>query len=354
MSDLFGTWPNPGMHEGVPSDVYFGYTDAMNCSTLLHGRTSMRHLKAAIDGELKLSSDALDFGKAVHCYLLEPDVFASEYEVAGPCEAVIKGGANKGQMCGASGRGKRDGKWYCGKKGHSSDADEFPTSLVSRADHNAIKSMGESLKRHKAVRLLRQNGGCEVSCVGELEGVLAKCRLDKWVPPCRAYPNGCIVDVKTISRGGGTKRAFGKSVDSYSYDVRAAWYVDVVEVLTGKRPEFVWVCIEKETPFAVGVYEASPESIQWGRREYTSLLWEYLGCRERERICERLDAGDEYEDAVANSGANVPQYRYLVEKCGGVERAIASVRDCWPDYTTNIERLPAAGWKVRQLAEAQE
>lgn len=325
----------------------------MNCSTLLHGRKSMQHLKAAIDGELRLSSSSLDFGKAVHCYLLEPDVFDAEYAVSGPCTAELASGQRKGKPCGSPGRARRDGEWVCGK--HATDGDDYPANMVTAPEWGQIRSMASSLKRHKAVRLLRQQGGCEVSVIAELEGVLCKCRLDKWVPECKPYPNGVIVDVKTVSSGGGTEYAFRGSVDSYSYDVRAAFYVDCVEVVTGRRPEFVWVAVEKEVPYAVGVYEATTESLAWGRREYVSLLSALKQCRERERIANRLDEGDVWEDAVKNAGASHAVYRHLLNaKCGGnVERAASVVRDCWPGYTDNVQRLPATSWKVRQLAEAE-
>jgi hypothetical protein len=48
--------------------------------------------------------------------------------------------------------------------------------------------------------------------------------------------------------------------------VQAAWYLDVVEMSTGKRPHgFLFVAVEKQRPFSTGVYMADEEMIQLGR-----------------------------------------------------------------------------------------
>ena len=46
---------------------------AMNGSTLVAGLKSMLHLKNTIDGKHDIDSEAMKFGRLVHCAVLEPD-----------------------------------------------------------------------------------------------------------------------------------------------------------------------------------------------------------------------------------------------------------------------------------------
>ncbi len=93
----------PGFHPNISFDDYKSL-DAINCSTLKWGDTSMLHLRAALDGEIEHEdTTALNFGRAVHCRLFEPQDFKTRFAVALPCEGVIASGKNAGQPCGCKG-----------------------------------------------------------------------------------------------------------------------------------------------------------------------------------------------------------------------------------------------------------
>ena len=52
---------------------------------------------------------------------------------------------------------------------------------------------------------------------------------------------------------------------NYGYHISAAWYMWGIELATGIKPEeFIWVAIEKEAPFGIGVYKADTELLQYG------------------------------------------------------------------------------------------
>lgn len=264
--------PEPGIYPDMTWDEYRAVT-AMNGSTLMWGREpySMQHLQAAMEGHLDKDSAAMSFGRAVHCRLLEPDLFARLFPVADQCGATLASGKNKGARCSNSGNVLHEGAWYCGQhapQGVVSGAEEY----ITASESERIEAMTAQVRRHPVVKLIRQHGGFETSFVADLEGVRMKGRLDKWIPGgnCPAT----IVDVKKCGLGGANRDAFGRQVHKYAYHVKAALYVDCMESLTGTRPNFIWIVIEDEYPHAIYVAGASPEDLECGTREYRELLIE--------------------------------------------------------------------------------
>jgi len=74
-----------------------------------------------------------------------------------------------------------------------------------------------------------------------------------------------IIDLKSTLDA--SPKGFQRSLTNYRYFVQAAWYLDVVEMETGRRPEaFVFVAVEKQRPFNVGVYCADEQMIQVGKQ----------------------------------------------------------------------------------------
>ena len=52
---------------------------------------------------------------------------------------------------------------------------------------------------------------------------------------------------------------------NYGYHISAAWYMWGIELATGIKPEeFIWVAIEKEAPYGIGVYKADTELLEYG------------------------------------------------------------------------------------------
>ena len=261
----------PGIYHHVEFDKYKSWA-AMNMSTLLWGRTSMQHMKAAIDGLLNKESDALNFGRALHHYILERDTFDIHWQLAQSCDAVLKSGDSKGETCGKSGT-KTDGEfWRCGTHAKGLPGFKDPENCITRNEMDDILSMANALKGHPVVKLLRQRGGCEASAMFEVRGVPCKCRLDKLIAN-EKFPT--IIDLKTVRSGWGERDKFQKHIYDYDYAIRAAFYVDAVKQLKGYEPSFIWVVVEDSAPFAVGVYQCDPHTLAWGRFMYETLIGSY-------------------------------------------------------------------------------
>lgn len=298
-----------GVHERVEREDY-AREPALNVSTLLWSRYSQEHMRAALDGLIEdTETRALVVGRAAHARLLEPHVYATEYMVSGPCQARLKTGKRAGDHCGCPGRNILNGTWLCEK--HATAACDRPDNVVSAEDAKMIEALYAKILKHKVVALVRQHGGYEASVIGDMNGIRCKCRVDKLIlgKPC---PD-TIVDLKTCELGGASPLAFSYAVKKYFYDVRAAFYVDLVKAATGRDCEFIWIAIEKEYPFAVNVVRANPQTIEIGREKYTAYMEDY---REAEATgvwpgyCEDIVAGglpdyeiQQWERKASGSGA---------------------------------------------------
>lgn len=270
-----------GIYPGVPFDRYLNI-EGMSNSTLMWGRKSMAHLKAAMDGYLvREDTEALAFGRGLHTRILEPNDFERRYLIAQPCAAILKNGPNKGEACGREGRTVRDDKWYCGT--HSSETDCLPegVEVLSESDRVAIEAAAEAVKHHPAERLRRAHGDYEVALVGDLMGVRCKGRLDKLIPNPLT-----IIDVKKVAAPGnpsapsGAAEEFEKRIAGYGYGMQAAMYCDLVQQNTGNMPRWFWIVVEDSEPHCVGVYKADDSLIAAGRNEYKLLLTEMKRCQD--------------------------------------------------------------------------
>lgn len=273
--------PDVGIHHAIEFDDYKNWP-VVNSGVLKFGMLSMKHMKSAMDGELD-SDDTTSrkFGRAVHCRLLEPDLFDFRFQVSTPCCAVLKSGVNKGKQCGKTSR-YLDGNsnWFCGQ--HIPHDFDEPLELVTPDELSRIDRMIASVKKHDAVKLLRAHGGCEVSFIADVFGVRCKGRADKYIPGGSCPPT--VVDIKKCQAGSISKAACEKSITNYGYHRQAAIYKLGLDAITGRDHHFVWVFIEDAPPFDVCVVHMDGETFAIGRHEVRLTL---------EKWKEAIDA-DEY------------------------------------------------------------
>jgi len=139
---------------------------------------------------------------------------------------------------------------------------------VRPSERAQIGAMLKALKDHPGSGpVLKAGGWSECACVAELEGVLAKCLVDKLVQKGEAYT--CIVDWKTTSAL--SQAEFADSIVKFRYDASAAYYVDIVHANTGKFLPFFWICVSKRS-YEVWITRLDPVFYATGRRWYQDVL----------------------------------------------------------------------------------
>ena len=179
---------------------------------------------------------AFDEGSAVHCKLGEPHLFTRDFVI------------------------KPHGMNFATKEGKAWKAENKGRTIITAEFGDKLKDIETAFLDSPAAKYYEAEGDVEESFFWDIPNNKrgGKCRPD-WISKDRKT----IVDLKTTTNAG--KNAFQRSIMSYGYHISAAWYMWGVELATGIRPdEFIWVAIEKEAPFGIGVYKADPELLEYG------------------------------------------------------------------------------------------
>ena len=168
----------PGIHEGVPNDDYHADTAAVSSSRLKPMLVSPAHFAAAGAGK---ETKAKSFGSALHCLLLEPEVFDNSFMVLRPSK--IKKSTKAGQALAELVEQAAGGR-----------------EIVSESDFMEMQAMVASAKRHGAIRQMLEWGQAETTLVwhDDETGILLKVRPD-WL-----QLGHCIWDVKSAATAAST------------------------------------------------------------------------------------------------------------------------------------------------------
>lgn len=236
---------------------------------------SPAHAKAYIERKSE-PTQAMKFGTAVHCSVLEPSRFASTYVQAPECDRRTKAGKETYAAWESENQGK---------------------NVLDQDDMQTVKAITAAVNAHEAASTLTR-GLVEMAAywIDEETGILCRCKADAIVAD-----QGVILDLKTTS-GSATQGEFARSVANYGYHIQAAYYLDGVrEALrqsifladcddssvgrfvglpVGQSVDrFVFMVVEKGRPYGVALFELDAASIQVGRNLYRKYLQELAICR---------------------------------------------------------------------------
>ena len=240
-------------------------TDHLNSTSVKEAGKSMKRYKFAIDGPSKKSTQAMDEGSAVHCRLGEPQLFIEDYVI------------------------KPHGMNFATKEGKAWKALEVEGRIILSSEFGRkLDDIEAAFLDSPAARYYKAEGDVEKSFFWDIAGNDrgGKCRPD-WISKDRKT----IVDLKTTTCA--ERNPFQRTIINYGYHISAAWYMWGVELATGVKPEeFVWVAIEKEAPYGIGVYKADTELLEYGSQLCEEAL---LKINEAERTNSFPDYSDQVE-----------------------------------------------------------
>ena len=185
---------------------------------------------------------AMRLGSLVHCAVLEPNELLQRYAV-GPDRRTKEGKATAERMI-------ADG-----------------IEPVSASDFEQALSMAAAVRSHPTAGLLLANGQAEQSFWWDdiATGLRCKCRPD-W------FDGELIVDLKSCVDA--SAAGFGKAVAAFHYQLQAAHYLAGT---LAKR--FIFVAVEKNYPFGIGVYELDAEALIHGSIARHNALQRIQDCR---------------------------------------------------------------------------
>ena len=196
----------------------------------------------------KIDTPAMQQGRAIHTAVLEPEIFRETY-------ALAQGRRNK-----------------------STDKIEL-TAL----EWETCKGITDAIGRHPTCQKLFAEGAPEESIFWHDPDSLLLC---KGRPDWTHYGIGAdsrpyLLDLKTTKDA--SPAGFARAVENYRYHVQAAFYLDGWRAATGRWcDEFIFIAIEKEPPYAIGLYRLPEWKIEEGRNLYHRALATYEWCRDHD------------------------------------------------------------------------
>lgn len=282
----------PGVYKGLSFQEYLNIK-AVNKSSLDFMAQSPAHFVAAKKAPPR-KTDAMDLGNAIHCAILEPERFKTDY-VMSPRNAP---------------RYPSDVQRTAKKPSPESiisvefwthfEAKHKNKTIISPDEMAIARKLTRRVRKHPAAQVLLENGDAEIVLIwiDEPTGLLCKARLD-WLT------SGAILDFKSTRDA--SKDAFQKQIANMEWDVQAGFYSDGFKALFGEDPAFIFGALEKDGP-SDAYYSASDEMIELGRSIYRKRMDTLLACKRDKK---------------------------------------------WPGYSDEIQPIGPTPWRLKELANAE-
>lgn len=232
-----------GLHDGVPESVYHARVRGLASKGALElVLRSLAHYKAWLDGVQKDETEALTFGRAFHCAILEPERFAAEYVVEpdfGDCRFK-------------EAKASRDA-W---RKEHEG------ISRMSFADHRDCLGMARAIRAHSRASKLLVGGRAEVTARWRDEDTHVECkaRADYYRPDLCT-----LIDVKTTVDA--RESSFKWDVLKYGYHRQDAFYRAGFTAAGAPVEHFAFVAVEKIAPYPVVVHYLDADFVADGHAD---------------------------------------------------------------------------------------
>jgi len=249
------------------NEFYHSQTEYVGASVLKKFKESPAHWKYQ---DVREPSEALLFGSAYHCYILEPEEFDNEYYVFDDSEIIqdVLKEKPESKSPRATVLYKELIQPYLAK---NQDKEQLTEIQMSK-----IKAMKRVLFAHPYARSLFGKGIAELSHYAEMtvqggDKIKAKVR-----PDYLKADKKIIVDLKTCRDA--SIDGFQKDAAKFNYHIQAALYTDIINANYKDSFSFYFVAQEKVAPYAFNMFEASPNFIGQGRYEYEMLMLLWNQC----------------------------------------------------------------------------
>ena len=255
----------------IPDLEYHGNKDYLSASSMkLLKRSPLHYIN-----EQKKETEAMAFGSAYHCLVLEPEKFDEQFYVFDETSIleILIGEGSKSP--------RATNKYKEWKELQFSKADG--KTIIEAQEYAKMEAMKNVLFSHPFAKSLLTNGIAEQAIFAEFEtGSGEKGKIK--IKPDYMKPNKRVIaDLKTCVSA--ELDEFTRHSAKMNYHIQAALYSDVVELMHGDGLSwrFIFIAQEKEFPYAFNLFEASPQFIAQGRYEYEMLTSLWLWCKENNK-----------------------------------------------------------------------
>lgn len=240
----------------IPDTNYHAMTDFISHSML----RGMRSTPSKFMWNMKNprpASTAQELGTAIHMALLEPERFASHYAIQPKVDRRTKEGKAAAEAWTQQNAGK---------------------VALSDYDNDVVEKILARVNLKPKLKQFFEKGQAEASffAIDEESGLGLRCRTDYFIEGLNV-----IVDLKTTDCA--ETRVFLKDITDYGYNTQAAFYMDVVEMATGKRPDaFVIIAAEKSKDCDVQKFTLTQKALEDGRVIYRYWLNTLKQCQAKQ------------------------------------------------------------------------
>jgi len=213
---------------------------------------SPAHYQVWKSGLLGESSPAMSLGIAIHCAVLEPERFKTDY-VSLPDTSHLPTASKKAAFLTKSAKKEFEG------------TDIVPLSF---ADYQLVLRIFESVMAHPYARYLIEESEAEqvLTWTDADSGAQCKCRADLLM-----HDRGVLSDLKSVQDA--SSAGFARGIAQYFWHRQAAFYADGCGA-----HRFNFIAVEKTPPYGVMVFTIPEHVLDAGRQLYKPLAALYQDC----------------------------------------------------------------------------
>lgn len=229
------------------SRVEYDRLARVNWSNLKNMKRSPAHYRHGLL-EQDQDSDPKTLGRVTHLATYEPERFKAEVEVW---------------------EGRRAGNLW--KK---FQADNAGREIIKKEPAEMAVRIAHSIRSEPtAQRYLKEGRGEQTLLWTWPNGIEAKGRVD-WL----VKGEDVVMDLKTTRDA--SPDAFSRQAAAMLYHAQAAYYVDGLKIITGRKYRYLIAAVEPKPPFAACIYELNDDVLDAGRIIYDPLLERLHECTE--------------------------------------------------------------------------
>lgn len=237
----------------LPAEHYHAGVDIQSCSLLKPMLVSPAHYAAQFLQDRGEDTASMEFGRLIHCLVLEPHMFAAEYAVFSgkpdrrDREFKAFAAANAGKVV-VDERALRDARTL---------TDRILTKVIRGRPFGDYVAEGEP--------------EASIYYTDPTTGVCCRTRLDLRHPEF-------IFDLKTTMHSG--QKEWVRQAVGLDYDMQAYMY-SLAECLFAGREvalPFIFVAAESSAPYSVSAFTAGESFLSEGARKYQEALGGYAAC----------------------------------------------------------------------------
>lgn len=254
----------PGLYRDISFEEYLSWP-FVHHSDLVKFNQSAAHVRESMLHPRR-STEAMVFGQAYHCAVLEPGRFAKSYIPSITTDAKGK---------------KLDRRTKEGKAAWEEfEKNARGMTILDGADYDTLIGMQRRIWRHPAAKeMLSAPGHSEVSIVWKDEetGLMCKARLDR-VAVYGGYPY--LIDLKSTERDA-SERGVTNTIASYKYHQQAGMYHAGMEALfPGPYRKFAFIFQEKQRPYEPSVNDLDDIALAQGKSQFRKHINRFRECLE--------------------------------------------------------------------------